>query len=178
MKPFDYAFESTLCLEGGYCDDPSDRGGKTKWGITESTLKAAVSEGIVSTRDVAALTREEARRIYRENYWNPLKLDSCLSPAAAAEIFDTAVNMGVPTAVKIIQEALNYLGESLTVDGVLGRGTLAALNKWIAQDERAVLVCLNGIQFLRYLTIVKSNPTQRKFARGWTKRIQIYREGL
>jgi len=172
MKPFDYAFEQTLCLEGGYSDDPVDRGGRTNWGITEATLKDAYLRGLVSTRDVASLSKEEARRIYKADYWDALKLDSVLSPAIAAEIFDTTVNMGRSAAVKILQEALNYLGESLAMDSVMGMKTLGALNKWSSKDERALFVCLNGFQFRRYVEIVGNNGTQQRFARGWTKRVQ------
>jgi len=175
MKPFDYAFEQTLCLEGGYSDDPVDRGGRTNWGITEATLKDAYLRGLVSTRDVASLSKEEARRIYKADYWDALKLDSVLSPAIAAEIFDTTVNMGRSAAVKILQEALNYLGESLAMDSGMGMKDLGALNKWSSKDERALFVCLNGFQFIRYVGIVEMNASQKRFARGWTKRIQTYR---
>ncbi|SEM78941.1 Predicted Peptidoglycan domain-containing protein [Syntrophus gentianae] len=177
MKPFDYAFEQTLCLEEGYSDDPADRGGKTNWGITEATLKDACTRGIVPTRDVASLSKDQARLIYKAEYWDALKLDSVISPAIVAEIFDTEVNMGRSAAVKIIQEALNYLGESLAVDGVMGMKTLAALNKWSSKDERALFVCLNGFQFMRYVGIVEMNASQKRFSRGWTKRIQTYKEG-
>jgi len=175
MKPFDYAFEQTLCLEGGYSDDPVDRGGRTNGGITEATLKDAYLRGLVSTRDVASLSKEEARRIYKADYWDALKLDSVLSPAIAAEIFDTTVNMGRSAAVKILQEALNYLGESLAMDSGMGMKDLGALNKWSSKDERALFVCLNGFQFIRYVGIVEMNASQKRFARGWTKRIQTYR---
>ncbi len=177
MKPFDYAFEQTLCLEGGYSDDPADRGGRTNWGITEATLKDAYKRGLIGTSDVAQLNKDEARMIYKADYWDALRLDSVLSPAIAAEIFDTAVNMGRSAAVKILQEALNYLSESLAVDGAMGMKTLEALNKWSSKDERALMVCLNGFQFMRYVGIIEMNASQKRFARGWTKRIQTYKEG-
>ena len=176
MKPFDYAFEQTLMSEGGYSDDPADRGGKTNWGITEKTLNEAYLKGIVTTCYVSELKKEEARTIYKAFYWDPLKLDSVLSPAIAAEIFDTAVNMGKTAATKIVQESLNYLGESLKVDGIMGSATISRLNKWITRDARALWVCLNGFQFQRYVQIVENNTTQKRCARGWTKRIQTYRE--
>jgi lysozyme family protein len=111
--------------------------GKTKWGITEKTLNNAYLAGIVSTWDISELNREEARLIYKAFYWNPLKLDAVLAPSIAAEIFDTAVNMGKTAAVKIVQEALNYLGENLSVDGIMGMKTLGALNKWCTRDVSA-----------------------------------------
>jgi hypothetical protein len=41
---------------------------------------------------------------------------------------------------------------------------------------RALFICLNGFQFKRYVQIIENNVTQKRFARGWTKRIQSYRE--
>lgn len=176
MNPFDYAFERTVLLEGGYSADPMDRGGRTKYGITQVVLDDARRRGLVSAQDVALLHRDEAKIIYKTDYWTALSLDAVLSPSIAAEIFDTAVNMGKSAAVRIVQESLNYLGESLKVDGIMGIKTLGAINRWCTRDERALYVCLNGFQFMRYVEIVMNNGTQQRFARGWTKRIQTYRE--
>jgi lysozyme family protein len=84
--------------------------------------------------------------------------------------------MGTSQAVLISQKALNYLGESLAEDGEIGPKPIEALNRWSVKDERALLVCLNGFQFIRYVEIKKNNPSQVKFTRGWTKRIQGYKE--
>jgi hypothetical protein len=110
---------------------------------------------------VADLKKEEARIIYRAEYWQALRLDAVLSLFIAAEIFDTAVNMGRTVAIKIVQEALNYFGEALVVDGLMGMKTLGALNQWCVRDERALYVCLNGFQFHRYVQIVENNATQK-----------------
>ena len=190
MDPFDYAFNHTLGLEGGYSNVPADRGGETKYGITRATFEQALAKGIISgTYDIKDLTIAQARAIYRTDYWLPLRLNEIRFPEIAAEIFDTAVNSGAKKATLFAQLALDYLGEPIKCDGVMGPVTIGLLNKWGKLDLQALMVCLNGFQFIHFVSIVdgdligriqslvKSNPSQRIFARGWTKRIQSYKEG-
>jgi len=187
MDAFDYAYNKTLGLEGEYSDIPGDRGGRTKYGITETTLMEAIRQGLIGAIGIRDLTPEQARIIYKALYWNPLKLQGVKDIAIAAEIFDTAVNSGVKKAVLIAQLALEYLGESINLDGAIGPATLNLINKWCVKDPRALFVALNGIQFIYFCEIidpylidtikmlVRPNADQRQFARGWTRRIQEYR---
>ena len=164
---FEKAFAETLGHEGGYVNDPADPGGETNWGISKRSYPEL---------NIASLTVLDAKKIYCRDFWNRLELNKLNHGLIAGEIFDTAVNAGRKTAVRIAQRALNYLGEDLSEDGQIGPVTIAALNKWIAKDERALFVCLNGFQFLHYFLITGKNDTLKRFARGWTKRIQQYRE--
>ena len=187
MDAFDYAYNKTLGLEGEYSDIPGDRGGRTKYGITETTLMEAIRQGLIGAIGIRDLTPEQARIIYKALYWNPLKLQGVKDIAIAAEIFDTAVNSGVKKAVLIAQLALEYLGESINLDGAIGPATLNLINKWCVKDPRALFVALNGIQFIHFCaiidphlidtikTLVRPRADQRQFARGWTRRIQEYR---
>jgi len=189
MDAFDFAFNQTLGLEGGYSDDAADRGGRTNYGITEKTFRDALNRGVISgTDDIGNLTPAQARAIYKTDYWQALKLNNVHDIDIAAEIFDTAVNSGRGKATLIAQLALEYLGEQATADGVMGPVTINLLNKWCQKDPRALFVALNGIQFIHFVAIVdesiieeitkrvKSDASQVKFSRGWTKRIQSYRK--
>lgn len=189
MDMFEKACEATLGLEGAWSDHPADRGGKTKYGITETLFWLARRRQIIEDGpDFRDLTISQAKLIYKAFYWQPLRLDELRDATVAGEIFDTAVNAGTKTAALIAQAALDYLGETLELDGVIGPVTIGLLNKWIAKDRRALLVCLNGFQFIHYCAIVDgalvdriqarvvTNPSQQVFARGWTKRIQGYRK--
>ena len=160
---FDKAFEASLELEGGYVNDPQDPGGETKYGI---------SKRYYPNLDIKNLTQEQAKLIYKKNYWDKMKLYK-MDDEVGAEIFDTGINMGRGSAVRIAQKSLNFLGENLIIDGIIGKKTINALNKWSNKDKRAVLVVLNGFQFLRYLEIIEKNPKLEKFARGWTKRVSF-----
>ena len=177
MDAFEYAVKETLDLEGGFGNDPDDRGGATNFGITQEELDTALERFIISgITHVQQLTPALAKAIYKTDYWHKIRLSEVRNIYVAAEMFDTGVNMGTTKAVLLAQKALNYLGESLAEDGDIGPKTIEALNRWSVKDERALLVCLNGFQFIRYVEIKKNNPTQVKFTRGWTKRIQGYKE--
>jgi lysozyme family protein len=185
---FDYAIGKTLPLEGGYSNNPNDRGRETKCGITEAIFRDALKWRIISgVNSVKDLTDDQIKIIYRTLYWQPIRLNEVEDKEIAAEIFDTSVNSGPGKATLIAQLALDYLGEKLTVDGVMGSITIGLINKWCRKDPRALFVCLNGFQFIHFVAIVdgdlieeiqkrvKSDASQSTFSRGWTKRIQDYR---
>lgn len=93
MSFFDEAFNLILAFEGGYSNDKNDPGGETKYGIS----KAAHPD-----LDIANLTIDQAKEIYRQEYWSPLGLDG--KPWATAIMkFDCAVNQG-PTFAKSLPD--------------------------------------------------------------------------
>jgi len=171
MNAFERAFDETIGFEGGYVFDPDDPGGETKFGISKRSYPCI---------HISALTIDKAKAIYYRDYWMACRLDGVMSDKIAAEIFDTAVNMGIKTAGLIAQRAINFLtvetrhALSLHEDGIIGDKTIAALNKWSKKDEKALFICLNGFQFSQYRMITQNNRSARKFTRGWTKRIQQY----
>ncbi|HEY6047601.1 MAG TPA: glycosyl hydrolase 108 family protein, partial [Sphingomicrobium sp.] len=77
--------------EGGYVNHPADAGGPTCFGITEAVARASGYSG-----PMRQLPRDEAAAIYKRLYWLRPRLDEVAkrSPAVAAELFDTGVNMG------------------------------------------------------------------------------------
>ncbi len=159
---FDRAFEKVIGLEGDYVDHPLDKGGPTNWGISYKSYPYM---------NIKDLSVDQAKGIYKRDYWDKLSLDVVHSDDVAGEIFDTGVNMGIKTAGEITQTALNYLGSKLKVDGIIGKVTLKTLNKY--PYPRDLLKALNGVQFAQYLDIVKGDPTQKVFARGWLKRVVL-----
>lgn len=164
MADFKPAFGHTIGIEGGYVNDPDDNGGETKFGISKRSYPHL---------DIKALTIEKAAEIYKLDYWDELRLDQVSNQAIAAELFDSAVNCGVGTASQWLQQSLNLVGghvlNAVSVDGVVGSKTLVALES--CQYPAAILKCLNGFQFERYLLIVRRDITQRKFFRGWLRRV-------
>jgi len=165
MDLFKKAFEETVGIEGGYVDDPDDRGGETKFGISKRSYPEL---------DIKNLTLREAWAIYYKDYWNTKKgnLDS-LPDSIAIEVFDTAVNMGMTTARKMLQESLNILNRNelkfidLDVDGYIGIKTFKAVDLVL---ERKLLKTLNGFQFCAYKEFAQNNPKQEKFFAGWIER--------
>ncbi len=169
-QKFEQAFKVILGFEGGYVDDPDDRGGKTKFGITEATAKKYGFKGFVKD-----LTLEQAKKLYYDHYWKCWNYDQIKDDRIAIEMFDQAVNMGPVTANKNLQKAYNLLDRGkagdLKVDGVIGPITLTYINRYPHQDD--LLQLLNVLQAKHYIDIVESNPSQEKFFRGWLKRTKV-----
>lgn len=100
--------------EGGYVADDAGKG-PTKYGINGQ------ANGL-SPKQVENLTLDQAREIYRKNYWNKIDGDN-LDPSIRAMAFDTAVNQGVGVANKLIEQS----GGDITKFAQLRREEYAAL---------------------------------------------------
>lgn len=171
---FDQAFAHTVGAEGGYSNNPSDGGGETMWGITAAVARAHGYQGAMKDMSVAT-----AQAIYRASYWDLIHLDlvDAVSPAIAAELFDTAVNMGVAVPVPFLQRALNAFNRrgrdypDMPVDGLLGTVTAAALATFLklrgTQGEKVLLAALNAQQGARYLDLADAHPEDEAFEFGW-----------
>ncbi len=168
---FDAAFERTVGLEGGYTNDPNDRGGETMYGITAAVWSAYCNErgmGVIAVKD---MTLAEAKAVYFYMYWTPPRLDNIHDPNIAAEIFDTAVNCGLGSAQLIAQRAVNFtcykICAPVDIDGHMGPLTRAAINAIAAKYPKAFMVALNGYQFEHYEQVAKVHPTDAAFIKGW-----------
>lgn len=174
MSLFDDCFRELVLIEGGYANDPADKGGETMYGITLAVARAHGYAGPMASLDLA-----QARTIYKRAYWDTLRLDdvASLAPSIAQELFDTGVNMGIGIAGRFLQTALNALNRQgtdypdLDVDGRIGPASIRALAAFLkvrGQAGRTVLLrALNSLQGARYLQIAANDPTQQAFLFGW-----------
>lgn len=168
--PFPAAFSKLLEIEKGFVNDPLDRGGPTKYGITMQTLSEYMGPGkMASIDDVKGLTLNDAERIYRVLFWEPAQCDQIRDDRVAYALFDQAVNRGVGTAVKLMQSALNenLANADLAEDGVIGPKTIALIN---AQEPNMIGMWFCEACQIRYAKICELNQTQLRFLRGWLAR--------
>ena len=94
MADFDRAFRLLIGEEGGYVNDPADPGGETKFGISKRAYPQI---------DIRGLTLDQAKAIYRRDYWAPLQLDARpWGPALC--LFDCAVNQGLAKARALLAQ--------------------------------------------------------------------------
>lgn len=154
-----------------YTDRPNDRGGPTKYGITQRFLRAVYgTEKAPHPRD---LTLEDALRIYHEQFWQRLRADEFEREDVASKVFDMAVNMGEGNAVLYLQRALNTVLDDLvpllTVDGRIGSKTIAAANHPAAKTA-AVMERLIALQGAFYHRLVAGDATQAENSGGWARR--------
>lgn len=103
---FKKALGFVLKMEGGFVNDPNDRGGATNKGITQTTYNSYLRKKGRPTKDVRNITDAEVEDIYYNSYWLTAGCDKML-PIFAVYCFDTAVNMGVGR-VKPLLQACKY----------------------------------------------------------------------
>ena len=116
MSYFLDAYAVTLHHEGGYVNDPDDRGGETYKGISRVynpswdgwlsiDLEKNEHDFPKSLENNNAL-QNSVKKFYKLKYFDPYRGDD-MPQGLAMEMFDTSVNMGVGRAVKFLQIALN-----------------------------------------------------------------------
>ena len=167
--------DGVIDREGGFVDNPADKGGPTCFGITEAVARAHGYAG-----PMRLLPRKQAVAIYLRLYWQRPRLDEVAkrSGRLAAELFDTGVNMGPAVAVTFLQRALTALNRNgkdfpdLTPDGRIGPGTLGALDTFLAvrgksSGETVLLRALEALQGERYLRLAERRPANEAFLYGW-----------
>ena len=148
---FDSAIAFVFEWEGGYVNDPNDAGGETNFGISKRAYPDL---------DIKALTAEQAKAIYFDDYWRLCRAED-MPFYMAMVIFDTAVNMGNRTAAKLLQRAAGVLD-----DGIIGPKTLAAVYK---HSPEYLLPEFLSHRALRYHELANKKQNSR-FMRGWLKR--------
>lgn len=156
MANFEEAIELVLEMEGKYVNDPSDRGGETKFGISKSAYPE---------EDIKNLTIERAKSLYKRDYWNVIKGDEILNSQIANSIFDFAVNAGVKSSVKLAQQVCN-----ISDDGIFGPNTLKAINS-ISAEKFIPLFKIKKIEY--YIKICEKYPKNKKFFYGWVRRVML-----
>lgn len=165
-KSLDFVFEH----EGGLVNDSADPGGITNLGISFRFLKGLSSkygdindDGNVDAEDIRDMTVEDAARIYKKSFWYACRCDELPWPLDAI-LFDTGINMGTGTAVKLLQRVLK-----LKDDGSFGPITKAAVDgipdtNYIAEeylDRRREY----------YRSLAGGKPRFKKFLKGWLSRV-------
>lgn len=179
MQDINQIIEQILAEEGAaFTNDPRDSGGPTKYGITQATL-AAWRGHPVTADDVKFLLMDEAAKIYRDRYYVKPGFDkvAALSPAIAAKLTDAGVNIGTQTAATLLQRCLNVFNQGgalyadIQADGVIGAGTLCALNAYLAKrgkdGETVMLRAINDLQGARYISLAEQSPKNEAFVFGW-----------
>lgn len=166
--------DDVIGREGGYSNHPADRGGATRWGITEAVARAHGYRG-----EMQRFPRDEAVRLYKRIYWDRPGFERIgeIAPRIAAELFDTGVNMGPGVAVSFLHRALNALNRGASdyadiVPGVrIDDATVDALSiflkKRVPHGEAVLMKALEALQGERYLDLAERRPANEAFLYGW-----------
>lgn len=160
---FTRALAFTLHEEGGWSDNPFDRGGPTACGITLSTFRTLGfdndGDGDIDVEDLKKITPAQVEGIYQTSYWSGFP-ESLPWPCSLVA-FDTAVNSGARRAIKCFQEALG-----VTADGSWGPKSREAMGK---ADPLTIAraACDSRERFFRAI----GTGDQTRFLQGWLNRL-------
>lgn len=151
-----------LSWEGGYVNDPDDRGGATNKGITLATFRTAYGQAKTIT-DLKALTPQQWDYIFRRYYFNPLHPEQIADPNIINLLTDWAWASGTTNIIKKTQALLGT-----PADGIVGPKTLNLINN----REAAALFDILKNRRKKFLNdICTTHPTNRKFLNGWLRRL-------
>lgn len=156
LKPF------ILRWEGGFVDDPLDRGGATNKGITIGTFRNFYGKD-ATVEQLKNITDEQWLHIFKSGYWDKWKADDIENQSIANIVVDWAWGSGAATSIKQVQKILG-----VAVDGIVGDDTLTAIN---IAEQRSLFVKIHNRRIEFVENIVKRDPSQARFLKGWKNRI-------
>ena len=147
-QKFEKAFEYIIQNDGDYVFDKNDPGGETKFGISKRSYPAL---------NIKDLTLEDAKKIYYRDFWQKGKFEEIDDEKVATQVFDLSVNLGIRSAVIVLQRALRSVGKTVQEEGLIGPQTLLAT---LNSDPRCLLVAIKSEAARYYRQIVAKNPSQ------------------
>lgn len=164
MKTIDQLITEIIAREGGskYTNRKNDKGGPTKYGVTQKTLNLWRSKTQKPADSVKNLQEREAREIYLEMFIREPGYEQFEDGALIEQLIDTGVNHGPGGAIRILQRALGVFA-----DGVAGPKTLAAYK---AQDPEDVVLLFIAKRNRAYAAICVDDHSQWENAAGWMNR--------
>lgn len=157
-----------LKWEGGFVNDPDDLGGATNKGITFATYKQYRKKKSMpepTIEDLKGITDAEWTEILKTMYWDRWQADKIHNQSVANILVDwvwASGNNGIKRPQKIL---------GVTVDGIVGEKTLAALN---AQDPGSLFEAIKADRIKFIDEICKARPANEKFRKGWLNRINDF----
>lgn len=157
-EKFEKAFNYVIVNEGGYVFDKNDPGGETKYGISKRSYPGL---------NIKALTLDEAKKIYYQDFWLKGKFEQINDKNVATQLFDFVVNFGFRAGITIVQRALRAGGIIVKEDGLIGSQTISAIN---FSEPRVLLAAMKSEAAGRYRLLAAQNSKMSKFLDGWLNR--------
>ena len=151
--------------EGGYSDNPNDRGGATNSGVTLAVYQSVYGKN-KTKNDLKKMTNDQWDYIFTKLYWNKWKADDIKNQSIANILVDWVWMSGLGT-IKKIQSLFG-----LTADGIVGNKTISYIN---SHDQEEVFNKIWNRRKSFYESLVKNNPSQKVFLNGWMNRLNTYK---
>jgi len=144
-----------------YTNDPDDRGGPTKWGITQKAWSDYIGRD-ATENDIKDIDEQEARDFYTEIYVIAPNFHKILNETVRELVIDCGVNHGPLRAVKWVQRSA-----FVARDGNLGPISLNAINM---MDPLECFLETLAYRIRLYGRIVSRDHSQAKWISGWNNR--------
>ena len=151
--------------EGGYSDNPNDRGGATNSGVTLAVYQSVYGKS-KTKNDLKRMTNDQWNYIFTKLYWNKWKADEIKNQSIANILVDWVWMSGLGT-IKKIQSLFG-----LTADGIVGNKTISYIN---SHDQEEVFNKIWNRRKQFYESLVARNPSQKVFLKGWMNRLNTYK---
>lgn len=180
-------FPKVLKYAGGYVNDPTDKGGATKYDVTLETWRNMGhdkdGDGDIDANDIKLLTPDDAMLVMKVGYWDRWKADSIKNQSIAESLVEWVWGSG-KWGIILPQRILGVVD-----DGNVGMQTIAALNSTDQKTfhEKLRMAKIDFINSLVNKSVSEYKikfpsateqdllqHTQMRFLKGWTRRINEF----
>jgi lysozyme family protein len=176
---FDKAIPIVLKHEGVLSDNKRDPGGVTKYGLSYRFLDDLIkrhpkmlseidanSNNVFDYYDVQNLSIFEAKKIYKEEWWDVYHYERFKSQALANKIFDISINIGQKECEVLVKRAINsMLCENRSKDYI------DYVNMLTDDGAEKLMMFFEHEVIVYYTMIVKKHPSYKVFLKGWIRRV-------
>ena len=170
MSKVEILLPKILKWEGGYVNDPKDKGGATKMGVTISTWRQCGydkdGDGDIDEQDIKLLSVKDATIVLKRYYWDRWRADELNNQSIANILVDWVWSSG-KWGIVMPQRILG-----LSADGIAGPVTVQAVNN---ADQNQLFNSIWEARKNFYLSLTVRDSSQRRFLGGWIHRLNDYK---
>lgn len=179
MASFDKAIINTFKAEGGFQKDATDNANYVN-SVLIGTNRGISAQGyygfykkVPTVNDIKNLTVEQAKQIFKGNYWDKVCGDFIVNQSVAELMFQFVIGSG-SSQISDIKDIANKVG---------GKSILILNDLPITKLDAAHINTLNQElfharmkewRFELYNRIIAKNPAKKKFLKGWQNRLNTH----
>lgn len=180
MASFDKAIINTFKAEGGFQQDASDNANYVN-GVLIGTNRGISAQGyyayykkIPTVNDIKNLTVEQAKQIFKGNYWDKVGCDFIENQSVAELMFQFVIGSGTGQ-ISDIKDIANKTGGKVVFilnDLPISKMDAIYINS-LSQELFHSKMKEWRLEF--YNRVVAKNPAKLKFLNGWQNRLNTHK---